>query len=145
MSYIRWSSPLPITSTCTECGREPTPPLKEGDDPGMHWWAEHERIATICAKRTQEGKKPLCGVCTSPWYIYWDCMSGPTMGDQVLAIWANTSDRLPYYSYTQLKAIRDENRWGDIEGYREVGNPYNVLIEAVERWLEDVEEDFKSE
>lgn len=142
MSYVRWSSTLPITETCKECGREPRPKPATHEEAIDQYIKLHTEDMARWERRKAEGKRALCELCTSPWYIYWDCQSGETRDSQILAVWSNAIDEHPYYDYPTLRDIANRGAWSEIAGHAESGNPFDVLAECVKEWLAEVESDF---
>lgn len=144
MSYVRWSTTLPITEACSNCGREPTPEIPgESHEQAIDRWIKQHMADMVRWKGThKDGTSGLCRSCTSPWYIYWDCSSGDERDTQLLAVWATSNSEYPLLDYPTLREMADVSDYSDIPGFDTDGDPYGVLSDSIKAWLEEVENEF---
>lgn len=158
MSYVRWSTPIPLSKPCRTCGR-----LDEGQYPGdgfdrsmachehqMRWakgpWWSRLFSAVVWFVFGRKGSltgrpaawlfgrsRGLCPECTSGWYVYHD------MSDR-LAVWAARADEMPMYSLEEVKDIVDTGDFARVPGFAELGDQ-GVLREAMESAIDDWDDD----
>lgn len=137
MSYVRWSSPLPISEPCHECGRLPVEQYP-GDEHAQAMacrdyqkrWAwgplygiRHSRIFWRRGRTLRHGifarlyfwrQRGLCRSCTSAWYVYND-LNGK------LAVWAAGVKGLYYVTYEEAREIVEADDYARIPGFGKWG------------------------
>lgn len=86
------------------------------------------------------------GALLSDWYIFHNCSSGDNLDDQVLSIWSCKVSGTADYEYSDLKDIQSSGDWPRISGYSlSCDENKKFMVECVEAFLEDCEEDYKLE
>lgn len=155
MSYVRWSTPIPLDGPCGTCKR---PWRLQGMDAHFYamkwadgpWYADlmSKAIWKLGGKDSFNVKVPtlsgiwakllfkvprngLCPECSSHWYIF-------DHADGGVAVWNSTSEELPIYKREEVIDILDKCAWTTIPGWAKTGGQ-GVLRPALEDWLEDDE------
>jgi hypothetical protein len=77
----------------------------------------------------------------SDWYIFWRASDAKKADDEVLAIWHVGDQKLPNYSYADLKADR-EYAWPDISS-RVTPRDRAGFDHAVDAFLKDVDDEYR--
>lgn len=152
MSYVRWSTPIPMDGPCGTCKRPWHLEGMAATHYAMKWadgpWYAHlmsRAIWKIGAKDTFAGVPTLSGIwtkllfkvprhglcqeCSSSWYIFDHCDGG-------VAVWNNTSKELPIYTRDQVEEMLARSTWSSIPGWLKTGGQ-GVLRPALEAWIED--------
>lgn len=155
MSYVRWSTPIPLNEPCGTCKRPWELKGLIAHNYAMNWsdgpW--YARLMTkaiwkLGGKDTFHTKIPtlrgiwakllfkvprngLCEECSSHWYIF-------DHADDGVAVWNNTSDEIPFFKREEVIDILDKCTWTAIPGWIKTGGQ-GVLRPALEDWLEDDE------
>jgi hypothetical protein len=75
----------------------------------------------------------------SDWYIFWRASDAKKAGGEVLTIWHVGDQKLPNYSYADLKADR-ENAWRDISS-RVTPRDRAGFDHSVDPFLKDVDDE----
>lgn len=128
MSYIRWSTKLPITERCKTCGREPWDESKGPIRERFDEWFEYDKATGYVPDPDGINGKRLCPECISPWYIYADYRD-------CLAVWGVGTSELPCYSDDEVRDILASGDFECIPGWD--GDPYGVVREAMADYLEE--------
>jgi len=123
MSYIRWSSMLPITEPCSTCNREPWDESKGPWIERLEEWLEYDRSTGFITP--DDG---LCPECRSRWYIF------PHV-DGCLAVWHVSAAELPCYTREDVQGFVEDGYWEIIPGWD--GDPYNIVRDAMRDYLAD--------
>ena len=76
----------------------------------------------------------------SKWYIFWTTESGNKKSDQLLAIWNCDDAKTENYDYESVKDAYDNDDWAMLE-MKKIPEK-KTLIQAVECWLEDINEQY---
>ncbi len=126
MSYLRWSSRLPIDKDCPTCGR-PVPPENMELAARLSYWKEFGYVAP----------HRLCPDCISHWYVFDHCDGG-------LAVWAAKGDEFPTLSYDEIRDILNTKQYTRILGFDRWGDE-GVLIGALIDALRDHDDSHKNE
>lgn len=160
MSYVRFSTPIPLDAPCGTCGR-----LDESQYPGGKWdrWEacnDHQTrwitgpwpirwmrrlVWFIFGRKGYLTGRPawwtsfgwlrgrgFCRECTSGWYVFSHIDGG-------CAVWAANIEEHPIYSTEEIQRIVDEGDFASIPGYAKFGDQ-GVLRRALLRYLDMKEE-----
>ena len=96
-----------------------------------------DHLKLYLTKNPEEIAKMFNGF-VSDWYIFWHSCSGETIDTQYLAVWNCNNDTHPMFNYHEIFSMVKTKNFAPLGTVTQA----EFLLECLNDWLEEVEEEF---
>ena len=80
----------------------------------------------------------------SDWYVFWHTSEAKRKEDELLALWHVSDERLPVFSYRDLRDINTAEDLRRLLGLNIPVEDYEECLRYVKEWRQDVEKEYAS-